>query len=204
MFEHAAQMPDVSPTAQIVEALMGERDPSGSQPGQQLLDFGRPFPGVDAFGSVHVAEDVDDGAHRGRVRGVVDHQNGQIVADRAAGALAPAKDFTFGTAGAALVIALDSGADQAHRPGVSAVGASGEHAVVAAERADPVETVGPPAGKRGRPLTMCILRRGPDSRVLRSTSIARRRRNHADEARAEVEIGGREVREHEQGAGFPR
>src|SRR6202035_3636521 len=41
-------------------------------------------------------------------------------------------------AGAALVIALDSGAEQAHRARVGAVGASGENAVVAAERADPV------------------------------------------------------------------
>ncbi len=121
---------------------MGEGNPSRSQPGQQVLDFGRPFPGVDAFGPVHVAEDGHDGAHHDRIDGVTDHQNAQIVAYHAASALALAENFTFGAAGTARVIALYSGAAQADRPGIGAVGAPGEHAVMAAARTGPVSPHG--------------------------------------------------------------
>ena len=138
VLEQAAQVRDLSALAGRVEAVVAEWDVTAGEPGQQRLHGGGTFPGEDAFGSVHPAQDFHDRAHRHRIRGAVDDQRAQVLAEGAAGASPMPVYLAFGVAGSALVILGDAGAGQADWPVIGAVGPAGQHAVVSADRADAV------------------------------------------------------------------
>src|SRR6476660_7688803 len=115
---------------------MAERDVPSGQAGQQGTNDGGALPREDALGSVNPAEDVHDCAHNHRIRGADEHQSSQVVAKRAAGALSTAVDLAFDVTGCASVVIGDACAGQADWPGIGAVGAAGQYAVVSADPAD--------------------------------------------------------------------
>lgn len=110
VLEDAPQVNCAAIIADAVEALVGHRNLAGCQLAQQLSHLGRSFPGVNAFGAVHGAEDAHQCVHGGRIGGIVEKQRGEVVAECAACADAAPVMLGFGAAPGAVEVGVNAGA----------------------------------------------------------------------------------------------
>ena len=83
-------------SAGVIEALMGQRNVAAGESGQQRLDLWGELPGEDAGRSIDTAQRVNDGRHGFWVVCAVNHQHGQVVAQRATGARSAPVEIVLG------------------------------------------------------------------------------------------------------------
>src|SRR6202171_974661 len=137
VFEQAAQMGGLFVSAGVVEALMGQRNVAGGQPGQQRLDLEGELPGEDAGGPVDTTQRIDDGRHGFWVVRTINHRRSQVVAQGTAGAGFAPVEIGLGPAASAGGRSGERRARPADRLPDAIEGQAGKHTVVTAPWADP-------------------------------------------------------------------